>query len=121
MGLGFQVDGIIIGEAGWSYPGFHTFRKRLASQIGINLDQMEGFTETPKYLWKDVKDDVKYLLHHSDCDGKLSPSKCAKIAPRLKELITEWNEDVFGEKYRAFILSEAMKLAVSKNKPLVFC
>jgi len=40
MGLGFSH-----GDVSWSYGGFRHFRRKLARDIGINIDQMEGFTQ----------------------------------------------------------------------------
>src|SRR5229473_7322696 len=38
MGLGFSHC-----DSYWSYSGFHRFRRRLASEIGVALDAMDGF------------------------------------------------------------------------------
>ncbi len=78
------------------YSAFMEWRIWLAKQIEINLLDMEGFSERD-YLnpdrkkgtikWNTVDDDLKFLLNHSDCDGHLTPTKCKKIAERLKSII----------------------------------
>lgn len=78
-----------------SYSGFMEFRKFIAKEIGINLDQMEGFTgdifsEEPApdgISWDTINDDLKILLNHSDCDGSISYADCKKIADRLQEVV----------------------------------
>jgi hypothetical protein len=73
----------------------------LAKQIGINLLEMEGFSDREYFKdgflnkdrkfgtikWETVTDDLKHLLNHSDCDGHITPTNCKKIAKRLKEVI----------------------------------
>jgi hypothetical protein len=111
MGLGLSVNGKHV--AGWSYSGFNSFRERVAKQVGIELRKMEGFSDVdktileregweayrkayeadmlgPKISWKTVKDPIKYLLHHSDCEGTIGPKRCGLIADRLEEIIKEW-------------------------------
>ncbi len=140
MGLGFNVGGESVG-AHWSYSGFGRFRQRLASEIGIVLKDMNGFGGlTP---WKTIKDPLTKLLHHSDCDGSLSPRACAVIAPRLREIIERWPEtetikvnSEFREQFPAYpeemvladydkqqarLLIAGMERAVEINKPLKFC
>ena len=48
----------------WSYSCFHEFRRKLAAEIGIDLDDMDGFEGT--LSWDDLKDDIVPLLDHSD-------------------------------------------------------
>jgi hypothetical protein len=104
-------------NAQWSYGGFHSFRTRLASEIGMDLRSMEGFGGDKKF--SDFKDDIIPLLNHSDCDGELSPEECKKVAPRLRELVKDWPDGY--DKRRALELAEGMELAVSKNEHLQFC
>jgi len=123
MGLNFNY-----GNARWSYSGFHSFRKKLADEMGIDLDEMDGFkTENntplgkpmPGISWGTIKDDIKYLLYHSDCDGQLSSLRCKKIIPRLRKLIKSWSGDDY-DKQQALELIKGMKEAIKLNKPLKF-
>lgn len=117
VGVGFSH-----GEAGWSYPGFSDFRQTLASKINIFLSDMDGFGGSAS--WDTVNDPIVDLLHHSDCDGELTPEQCRLIAPRLGELIALISdaEDPTGyDRENGQLLKEGMELAASLNQPLVFC
>lgn len=122
MGLDFRP-----GKASWSYCGFHHFRVRLAREIGIDLTQMEGFfrpragqleEDFVGYSWESVIDPIKYLLNHSDCDGILIPWECSVVAPRLRELVVEW-EDGY-DKTNALMLADAMDQCVKEGIDLEF-
>lgn len=80
----------------WSYSGFNVFRKRLAKDIGIELDAMDGHGGS--IAWDTVEDDIVPLLNHSNCDGELSYDQCEKVAPRLRELIKGWPEDDYDKR-----------------------
>ena len=75
----------------WSYSGFNRFRERLGRVIGIDLYTMIGFGDNAVTPWSTVKDDIKYLLNHSDCEGTIGPNRCAKIIPRLQDIIKDPN------------------------------
>lgn len=144
MGLGF-----VGAKAHWSYSGFNNFRRKLAMEIGICLDFMDGFW-TPgggRYQgnfgiaienvgkniidkdffwlpnkplsWNKIKDPIVDLLNCSDCEGSLSPSQCKKIAPRLKELVKVWSDDY--DKIQALLLAEGMEECSKNGKTLEFC
>ena len=49
MGLNFSHT-----DMHWSYSCFHEFRRKLAAEIGIDLDDMDGFEGT--LSWDDLKD-----------------------------------------------------------------
>lgn len=114
MGLGFSH-----GAAHWSYSGFHAFRQRLARECGINLMAMEGFgggTPWPKKM----KYGLQTLLSHSDCDGKIGPRKCAKLAPRLRKAVAKWPDDDY-DKQSALELAAGMEEAAELGEFLRFC
>jgi hypothetical protein len=46
MGLALRVDGNTYAE--WSYSGYGEFRKKIATQVGIDLYQMDGFHNVDK-------------------------------------------------------------------------
>jgi len=104
-------------NAHWSCYGFNRFRARLANEIGIDLDNMAGFggSELP---WNQVKDDIKPLLNHSDCDGYLSVAEMKLVYPRLIELVSKWSDNY--DKEHALILAKDMEICVKKNVPLEF-
>lgn len=157
MGVGFSHC-----DAQWAYSGFHHFRKRLAKEIGIDLEEMQGFSRKPPRgegmadndrfdftamgvpgtkSWDGVKDPIKWLLHHSDCDGHLTPARCEKIAPRLEELVAKWPDETVihtqpehqaigykpimrfpeHDKQNALLLAKGMRAAAKKRERLRFC
>jgi len=143
MGLDFSDC-----NAHWAYSGFMRFRDRLAKEIGICIYFMEGFwikgensmsnVEMTKRLlgaeivenfywfpekplkWDKIKDDIVPFLYHSDCDGKLTARECKKIAPRLKELVKDWDDNDY-DKQQALELIKGMNKCAKNNKPLRFC
>lgn len=125
MGLNFMV-GDEMSDAQWSYGGFMRFREKVAKEIGINLLEMDGFKHEgwPRQrmkgiLWK-MEDPIELLLNHSDCDGRLSAKQCAKVWPRLAELIKGWPDSDYDKK-SGMALVESMRGCVEKNKSLRFC
>lgn len=127
-------------DARWGYGGFMRFRCRLADEIGVGLESMEGFTSSLENLiciarrekptrddmqpyitsWDALKPDpIIPLLSHSDCDGELTPEQCRSIAPRLRELVKDWKDDDY-DKQHALELAKGMELAFSLNQPLEF-
>lgn len=113
MGLDFSH-----GEAHWSYSGFHRFRVELAAAIGVDLDQMQGFGG--EISWENVNNPIIPLLNHSDCDGELSPEECRQIAPKLKEIVSNWPEDDYDRR-QAERLAEAMETCANEGDALEFC
>jgi hypothetical protein len=114
-------------DAHWSYSGFNAFRHRLCVKAGLgNLNDWQGFGG--KKDWKKCKDSIKYFLHHSDCDGHLTPHKLKKIVPRLKELLDEtgtseeppWDEEEY-DRNAGMELIKGMKKAIAANQNLRFC
>lgn len=143
MGLDFNHS-----EAHWAYSGFNRFREKLANEIGICLPFMEGFwsqgdssystVELTKRIlglklfdehfywlpktplkWDNIKDPIVDLLYHSDCDGNLTTSQCRKIAPRIRELVKNWEEDDYDKK-QAVLLAEGMEFCAKNRKILKF-
>ena len=114
------------GRASWSCTGFNRFRSRLADLIGISLDEIAGYGGNKTF--EGEEDPIVPLLDHSDCDGDLSPEECAKIAPRLKEMIGILSKRAeSGESYEyeydiivGMRLAEGMAEAAEKNERFVF-
>ena len=123
MGIDFSHCG-----AHWAYSGFNRFRERIAGEIGINLRDMEGFSgflptpnqeEKEALKWNKIIDPIKLLLNHSDCDGILTPEECAKVAPRLREIISDWDDEDY-DKQNAIELAEGMEQASFLGEDLEF-
>lgn len=53
-------------DAHLAYSGFHRFREKLAKEICIDLNLMDGFGGNIRL--ETINDDIKLLLNHSDCD-----------------------------------------------------
>ena len=70
-----------------AYSEFHRWRKQLASQIGINLDDMQGFGGSGKPWPSADQEPLVHLLNHSDCDGVIAHEHCLAIADRLTALL----------------------------------
>ncbi len=82
MGLDFDAKGYKKDTPHWSYGGFMWFRGEIAKTIGIpdlrtHYDKRRPFP----------KDDISDFLTHSDCDDVLTHKQCARIGPRLKEIL----------------------------------
>lgn len=104
-------------DAHWSYFGFNHFRIRVANEIDIDLDSMEGFGGSGS--WDDIKDPLKYFLNHSDCDGTITAKRCGKIATRLEEVISKWGDNDYDKK-QAERLIAGMRLATQRGEELIF-
>ncbi|AQT69945.1 hypothetical protein STSP2_03145 [Anaerohalosphaera lusitana] len=115
MGLDFSHC-----DARWGYFSFDEFRKRLATQIGIDLDSMVGHGGTRP--WEDVDDPLKPFLHHSDCDGELTVEECKQVYPRLEQLLQSWpdGDNPFSHKRKGMELVRGMKRAIAQGEPLEF-
>lgn len=69
------------------YSSFNEFRHCLATQIGIKLDEYIGYNNSNATKDLDtIEHDIKPLLIHSDCDGKLTIKEARQIAKGLTKL-----------------------------------
>lgn len=102
--------------ASWSYGGFNRFREALAEEIGLDLNEMEGFGGTRP--WKEIDDPIVALLNHTDTEGELTPEECERIWPRLRGLVLEWPEGYDFD--NAIKLAAGMRLAALKGEQLKF-
>lgn len=80
-----------------AYSSFHRFRKSLAEQIGINLEEFEGYEGDKRF--EDVKHDIVPLLDHSDCDGELSVEESKQIVKGLNDILENFKEDIPHDSY----------------------
>ncbi len=114
MGLDFSR-----GNAHWSYSGFHRFRGRLASAALLPVASHPGRLDEFFAGWH-REHALSPLLHHSDCDGELSPQECARVAPALKAILEQWPEDDYDRQH-GLVLVAAMEECAASNEPLEFC
>lgn len=136
MGLGFShrygpdPDDYSLFDVHWSYSGFMRFRRALAKAEGLNLDDMQGYADYPVGVetaapgraipWSSVSTPLEPLLNHSDCDGELTPDECAQIAPRLKEIVSDWPIDDY-DRNAGLGLVAAMEHCAEHGENLEFC
>jgi hypothetical protein len=111
----------------WSYGGFMRFRERVAKAVGINLWEMEGYSEMEKPLGASTKgkewpgtNPIEDLLNHSDCEGDLDWESCGKIAPILEGIIGAWNDPNNHDTTMGLILVAAMRECAEEEADLVF-
>lgn len=138
MGIGFSHGG-----ASWSYSGFNEFRALLAKDVGIELYDMDGYftkeeiskgtaflREYGKYdwpskkPWSEIEDEALLpLLNHSDCEGVLTPEECAQVAPRIREIISKWPNQIDCDEFtmdnydkiQGRLLADGMEVCAETN------
>ena len=112
------MDGFAFGPSG------EAFEPLTISGDSGESGRMPGFDKyighQPVISWESIKDDIKPLLDHSDCDGELTPDECRRIAPRLRELVSTWPDDD-RDKAKALELANGMDMAANANENLKFC
>ncbi|MFJ3878022.1 hypothetical protein ACIPW5_11240 [Streptomyces sp. NPDC090077] len=122
MGIDFSHGG-----AQWPYSGFAQFRTAIATREGIALEDMAGFGGTQP--WDATTTPLRPLLDHSDCDGEISATDCATIAPHLRAIVEElwpaaltWESDPLGVYHRraGLALAGGMEQAAEAGEPLEF-
>ena len=77
-------------DARWSAAYFHDFRRRLAAEVGIDLERMDGYGG--ELQWSHA-DPIELFLDRPDVLGELNCIECAEVAPRLRELVAGWPDD----------------------------
>lgn len=102
------------------YSSFNEFRRKLALQIGINLDEYIGYSDTGTKHLLDIKHDIMPLLNHSDCDGELSVEEASRIADGLTDILSG------GEKMDHYLKEQITQFrngcirAVRRNETIKF-
>ncbi|MBT2408690.1 MULTISPECIES: hypothetical protein [unclassified Streptomyces] len=120
----FPGDGDLTSpDISWSYSGFNAFRQRLAQAEGFTLPDMWGFGGDRE--WSEISSTLKPLLDHPDDAGDLSAADCARILPRLAEIITEWETAESNPALTRHIedarqLVAVLKICVDSNVELLF-
>ena len=107
------------------YSSFNDFRKALANQIGINLDDYIGYGDKGTKDLESIPHDIMPLLNHSDCDGELSPDECTRIAKGLDDVLSNFKDDAVS-KYPYNFKDDIVQFrngcidAASKNETVYF-
>ena len=107
------------------YSSFNNFRKALASQIDIDLNDYAGYGEKGIKNLESIPHDIMPLLNHSDCDGELSPDECAKIAKGIDSILASFDEAKavkypYNFKEKALQFRNGCLDAFSKNETVDF-
>ncbi|MBS2031718.1 MAG: hypothetical protein JST54_27725 [Deltaproteobacteria bacterium] len=106
------------GEAEWpSFTALLEFRRKLAAEVGLRLDEMDGFGGTTP--WSTVADPIAPLLMLEDVSGSLPVGVCATVAARLEQLTRHWRADD-ADVPRAAALAAALQLAARWRQRLRF-
>lgn len=126
--------GVTIGNTGVSMTctGFYEFRKALAKEIGIDLDEMDGFGITFQggqivqiedlKSWEQIPDPgdpLVTLLNHSDVDGELGVAESIFCGERLEEIAGAWPDDHLW-KQTALVLGEKLVEAGTIGERSIF-
>ena len=99
----------------FTYRNFACFRRKLALEICVELDEMEGFGGD--ISWDEVHDPLVPFLSACDCDGEISPHDCPFIANRLREIVAASPDDPKNYwKVRALDIAEAMESAADRGQ-----
>ena len=59
------------------------------------------------------------FLHHSDCDGVLTPAECRSVAPALRDVLTRW-EEINDDRDMGLRLCDLMDACAAQGKVLEF-
>ena len=108
-------------DIGIPHSMFHRLRRRLAREISIDLDRMEGYAAyradgTVKSRgtrsWEDLPDPLVLVLRASDVEASFSPEECWAIKRRLQEIAPGLtSEKDHGARGMVLALAEAMARA----------
>lgn len=77
-----------------SYSGFHEFRRVLAAEEGLDLENMSGFGGIQP--WEESTSTIQPFLNHSDCDGAIYWYEAEKMIPRFEQIVEKWGRDDFA-------------------------
>lgn len=106
-----------------SYSSFNRFRKSLASQIGIDLDEYIGYGEKGTKNLMSIEHNIQPLLNHSDCDGKLTVRESRRIVLGLNDILENFNDKIkcdFDLKHCIIQFRDGCLDAISKNEEIDF-
>lgn len=105
-----------------AYSSFNRFRYSLAEQIGVNLDEYDGYGFGDKDL-ESIDHDIMPLLNHSDCDGELTVEESKRIVNGLNNILENFNENLhfdYNFKERIEQFRDGCIEAVEKNQIVEF-
>lgn len=106
-----------------SYSSFNKFRYSLGRQIGVNLDEYNGYGKGEIKELTSIKHDLLPLFNHSDCEGELTVKESEQIVKGLNSVLENFNEE-FGLPYdfknKIIQFRDGCLDAISKNEIIDF-
>lgn len=120
------------GEVCFGYGAFYNYRQALFNTFDDrNLNKMHGFCDESAFNgckedcdkcgktepWDNVKNNLRLLINHSDCEGELTVEELILILPEL-EKATEKINSKFKEKHLQLI--ELVKIGIKNKENLLF-
>lgn len=124
-----KVYDLVMADCWFGYIHFMHYREMLFKTFDDrNLNQMLGFCQDlkcdedcnkcTKYdSWADIKNPLKYLIHHSDVDGEIEVSKLRLLIPALKEATPQIENRYLSKHLKLIIFMEE---CIKNNKSLIF-
>lgn len=105
------------------YSAFHTFRKELGNQVGIDIEKYAQYNDDSDLDIRDIKHNLTPLFNHSDCDGELTVDESIRIVDGLNAVIANPKESpgadtLFWERVVEF--RDGCLCAISKNEVIEF-
>lgn len=105
------------------YSTFNRFRYSLAAQIGIDLDDYDGYGGNGAKDLASIEHDLMPLFNHSDCDGELSVDESKRLISGFNQVLESFNPDLkhdssFIDRIKWF--RDGCILAVQNNEVIEF-
>lgn len=74
------------------YSAFNRFRYSLGYQIGINLDDYDGYGGEKDLA--SIQHDLQPLFDHSDCDGYIEVEDSKRIVKGLNDVLDKFDDSL---------------------------
>lgn len=106
-----------------AYSSFNRFRYSLAAQIGVDLDEYNGYSKSGTKNLEDIDHGIMPLLNHSDCEGRLKVSESRKIVEGLNAILGNFNNEIKSDydfKDRIIQFRDGCIEAISKREMIKF-
>lgn len=106
------------------YSFFNNFRKDIAAQIGINLDDCIGFGGNCTIDLSKIDHPIITLLGHSNCDGEITVEECRKTIIGIDQILDNLDKDLI--KNHEFFMTDLLQFkkgcekAIKQNEPIEF-
>ena len=104
----------------WPYSSFNNFRKWIANDIWISLDDYIWYSEEWYKCLSTIRHPIMPLLNHSDCSWILTNIQQKKIIKWGKIILEniQVKDEYFEEKLKQFI--DWCELALSRKEKIYF-